>query len=132
MIKVIKVGDKEFKLEFTALSMIKVEKELGEGFFSQFQTTGGESVAERTRNFKASMIFNLFYGCLQKHHRLADVESAANIADAWFDEGHTLMELTEIVFEVFNSSNVLNAKERESLKPDVPEYVTKVEAVPAK
>lgn len=122
MIKSLKVLDKEFKLEFTALSMIKVEKEIGGGFFGQFAGRENETTEEKTKNFKASLIFTMFYGCLQKHHRVADVESAANIADAWFGEGHTLMELAEIVFEVFNSSNVFNLHEKESIKPNVPDF----------
>jgi len=122
MIKILKIKEKEYKLEFTALSMIKVEKEIGGGFFSQFAGKENETTEEKTKNFKASLIFTMFYGCLQKHHRTADVESAANIADAWFEEGHTLMELTEIVFELFNTSNVLNNNEKESIKPNVPDY----------
>lgn len=122
MIKTIKVKDKEFKLEFTSFSIIKIEKEIEKGFFSQFAGREIESVEDKTRNFKASIIFTMFYGCLQKHHRVADVESAANIADAWFEEGHTLMDLATIVFDVFNTSNVLNLHEQESIKPNVPDY----------
>lgn len=128
MIKTITVKGKEFKLEFTSLSMIKVEKEIGGGFFGQFAGRENETTEEKTRNFKASIIFTMFYGCLQKHHRIADVESAANIADAWFEDGHTLMELATIVFDVFNSSNVLNLHEQESIKPNVPDFASGGEA----
>jgi hypothetical protein len=105
--KILEVGGKEYKLKFSILAFEKAEKAIGGSIFTALRSWGGDNLPS------VSDMVTLFYCSLMKYQRKTSKEDAEEIMEAYLDEGGSLMDFFNIIFETFSESGLLPKDEDE-------------------
>lgn len=93
------VKDKEYKLRISARSCVDLEKKLGENPLNVLVAATDENKIPTLSSF-----LMILHAAIQQYQHGITLDDVYDIYDEFVDEGHGIMDLVPIIYEVFKVS----------------------------
>lgn len=106
----ITVGEKELRLRLRTQDCVALEREIGKNPISAF--SGIESGDLPTISNAAAIL----HAALQAAEHGYTKQSVYSLIDQWFEEGHTIIDLYDVLMKVFEVSGLMPNRSRGSTR----------------
>lgn len=95
------IGGETYKLRLTVAATMQMEKNLGYSPMDIFMRAADEKLPTTTE------LVYMLHGCLLSMHHGITVAKAADLLQAYMDEGHNQFEIFAPIFEAFQKAGYL-------------------------
>lgn len=101
----LKIGDKELKLRLSTRDIVALEKALGGNPLDKLIAVSENKLPE------ISFIVTVIHQSLQKYQKGYTLDKTYDLIDEYVDEGGTLLDLIQIITEIFKVSGFFKMEE---------------------
>lgn len=110
---VIKIGDTEYKCKINTKALVSLEKTLGTNPINIFMNMGNDKNFELPR---MEDMLAIFHESLTAFNHGISKEDVYDIYDKYVEDGHSFVDFTNEIIEIFNVSGLIPKKETKKSK----------------
>lgn len=98
----VEIGGKEYRCRLTARAMVDLEKRLSGSPINTFM-----AIANSGEFPELDTLIKIFHASLQAFHHDMTLEKTYDLYDAMVDDGKTMVDLLNIIVEIFQNSGLI-------------------------